>query len=356
MDYIEIRGFRSIRDQRIDLRNLNVMIGANGSGKTNLIMFFEFLSRLYNRDLSGYIKECGGVDQILHHGIYPSSELSFELGFESGRRTYAATLRRSGDGLVFVRERITYLENIWSMLHNGSESEIHNAGASMLEPLQELKNCRRYHFHDITSRILSSPPCHVDEKEYLYAGGENLASILYDVQQNDPLLYKRTLRLIQGIAPYLSDFVFRPDGAGRLRFEWKDRYSGDTIRDIRSMSEGTLRFIALSTLLTCRKQPLMTIDEPEIGINPEEMEYMAVSVQVAAKRHQVIIAIQSSALLNEFNIEDLITVDLVQGGSHFKHITEESLGALRDDMDCSIYYLWHHLQAIKTGHTHQIPA
>jgi predicted ATPase len=331
------------------------MIGANGSGKTNLIMFFEFLSRLYNRDLSEYIRECGGVDQILHHGIYPSSELSFELGFESGRRTYSATLRRNGDGLVFVRERITYLENIWSMLHNGSESEIHNAGASMLEPLQELKNCRRYHFHDITSRILSSPPCHVDEKEYLYAGGENLASILYDVQQNDPWLYKYLPMSTQEIAPYFSDFVFRPDGEGRLRFEWKDRYT-DTIHDARSMSEGTLRFIALSTLLKCRRHPLMTIDELELGINPEEMEYMAITIRVAAKCHQIILAIQSSALLNEFDIEDLITADLVQGESHFKRITKESLGGWLDELNYSIYDLWHYMQAIKTGHTYQIPA
>jgi predicted ATPase len=351
MDYIEIRGFRSIRDQRIDLRNLNVMIGANGSGKTNLIMFFEFLSRLYNRDLSGYIKECGGVDQILHHGIYPSSELSFELGFESGRRTYSATLRRSGDGLVFVRERITYLENIWSMRHDGSESEIHNAGTSMLEPLQELKNCRRYHFHDITSRILSSPPCHVDEKEYLYAGGENLASILYAVQQKGGLDWKLIMHHTENIVPYFSEYIFRPDGSGHLRFEWKDKYSA-TIRDVRAISEGTLRFIALLTLLVARKQPLITIDEPELGINPEEMEYIGGYIHSAANRHQVIIAIQSSVLLNEFGIEDLITVDLVQGGSHFKRITKESLGSWLDDMNYSIYDLWY-LQAIKTGHTYQ---
>jgi predicted ATPase len=67
MDYIEIKGYKSIKNQRIDFNNINILIGSNGSGKSNFISFFEFLNRLYNRNLNDYIALKGGEDKILYN-------------------------------------------------------------------------------------------------------------------------------------------------------------------------------------------------------------------------------------------------------------------------------------------------
>ena len=65
MDYIEISGYKSIKNTRIDLAPINILIGANGSGKSNFISFFDFLNRLYNRKLNEYVALKGGDNKIL---------------------------------------------------------------------------------------------------------------------------------------------------------------------------------------------------------------------------------------------------------------------------------------------------
>jgi len=81
MDYIEIKGYKSIKDARIDLAPINILIGANGSGKSNFVSFFDFLNKLYNRKLNEYIALKGGDDKILHRGIKNSNTISFKIEF-----------------------------------------------------------------------------------------------------------------------------------------------------------------------------------------------------------------------------------------------------------------------------------
>lgn len=61
MDYIEIKGYKSIKEQKVDFKDINILIGSNGSGKSNFISFFEFLNRLYNKNLQEYISLRGGL-------------------------------------------------------------------------------------------------------------------------------------------------------------------------------------------------------------------------------------------------------------------------------------------------------
>lgn len=68
MDYIEISGYKSIHQERIDLKPINLLIGANGSGKSNFISFFNFLNKLYSKNLNEYIALTGGENKLLHKG------------------------------------------------------------------------------------------------------------------------------------------------------------------------------------------------------------------------------------------------------------------------------------------------
>ena len=66
MDYIEIKGYKSIKEAKVEIAPINILIGANGSGKSNFISFFDFLNKLYNRNLAEYIALKGGEDKILY--------------------------------------------------------------------------------------------------------------------------------------------------------------------------------------------------------------------------------------------------------------------------------------------------
>ena len=86
MDYIEISGYKSINSERIDLNPINILIGANGSGKSNFISFFDFLNRLYNRKLNDYIALSGGDNKILHKGQKTTDRISFRVCCHPGIR------------------------------------------------------------------------------------------------------------------------------------------------------------------------------------------------------------------------------------------------------------------------------
>ncbi len=58
MDKIEIKGYKSIKDMELPLRSVNILIGANGSGKTNFLSFFEFLKNIYVQNLLSMSKGC----------------------------------------------------------------------------------------------------------------------------------------------------------------------------------------------------------------------------------------------------------------------------------------------------------
>ena len=86
MDFIEISGYKSIRHAKIDLAPINILIGANGSGKSNFISFFDFLNRLYSRKLNEFIALNGGDDKILHKGKKTTDTISFYIEFGGGQK------------------------------------------------------------------------------------------------------------------------------------------------------------------------------------------------------------------------------------------------------------------------------
>ncbi len=108
MDYIEISGYKSIKDERIELNPINLLIGANGSGKSNFISFFTFLNRLYNKKLNDYIEISGGANKILHKGSKITDRIFLKVEFDNKQNGYSATLVSGTEGFVFVDEELIY--------------------------------------------------------------------------------------------------------------------------------------------------------------------------------------------------------------------------------------------------------
>lgn len=338
MDEITIKGYKSIRDLTLQLRPINILIGANGSGKSNFLSFFELLKNIYARNLQEYIALKGGIDRFLYQGSKITSEISSHLKFPN-TNGYSFTLKAGDGNFIFTKEGLWYGKNPYcnnptDIASLTGESNLRfdtmpRAGyiRSFLDALE------KYHFHDTSANSPFTQLSNIETDIYrLYDKGENIAAFLYNIRENEPLSYHLIVRTIQSIAPYFKDFVLKPNEQGLLRLQWQDKYSSAVYR-VNDLSDGTIRFIALTVLFMQPKLPqTIILDEPELGLHPAAIAKFAGMIKSAsAKECQVIIATQSADLISHFEAEDIVTVDQRGGESLFYRLDSEKLkGWIKD--------------------------
>lgn len=104
LDWISIKGFKSIAAlEKLPLGRVNVVIGANGAGKSNFIEVFSFLHALKAGHLQAHVARAGGADRLLRFGAKQTPEMSIHVSFEEGRNQYAIELAATDvDGLAPV--------------------------------------------------------------------------------------------------------------------------------------------------------------------------------------------------------------------------------------------------------------
>ncbi len=335
MDYIQISGYKSIKDETIYLKPINLFIGANGSGKSNFISFFDFLNKLYNRNLNEYIALAGGVNKFLHKGQKETDNISFKTEFDDGKNGYSANLKSGIESFVFTDERLIYKGDKGVDISNSDrEARIKitdNYRAKYV--IKYLNGYRKYHFHDTSDKSPFTTLSHIqNDIYYLYSNGSNLAAFLYQIKESDKIVYNRIIKTIQSIAPYFLDFELIPKDEAYIRLQWKDKYS-DSVYGVTDLSDGTIRFIALTVLLLQPNLPdTIIIDEPELGLHPSAIAKLAGMIKsVSSKGCQVIIATQSTDLISHFSPDSIITVDQIDGCSKFNRLDTEQLQAWLED-------------------------
>jgi len=350
MDYIEIRGYKSIKRAKVGLRPINILIGSNGAGKSNFITFFEFINNIYEQNTQQYVALRGGHDKILHNGSKYTNELFFEISLDNQKNDYSATLTAGDEQrLIFTGERFTWDRHCSTDLGSyGPESQLKRIRKVGVEYVQNyLTSYKKYHFHDTSKNSpFTQMSSILNDVYYLYEEGRNLAAYLYSIKEKHKIVYSRIVSTIQSIAPFFLDFFFYPNEENYVRLTWKSKYS-DSVYSATDLSDGTIRFIALTVLFL---QPVLPssiiIDEPELGLHPVAIAKLAGMIQsVAAKNVQVIVATQSADLINHFNADDIITVDNLNGASNFNRLKEDDLKIWLEDY--SIGDLWQ--RSIITG-------
>lgn len=338
MDSIHIQGYKSIRDATIELRPINILIGGNGSGKSNFLSFFEFLNRIGEMRLQYYVALNGGMEKMLHKGPNVTKNIISRITFPSKISTekslsyYEFELAMGTSYFVFAKEYIGYLgenlpQNIAkpNLASGGPEAAVSIINGFQISGL--LPAIIKYHFHDTGKNSPFSQSSHIQNDIYfLYEDGRNIAAYLYSIKQKEPLVYKRILNIIQSVAPYFSDFYLEPNENSFIWLQWRDKYS-ETIYGATDLSDGTIRFIALTILFIQPKLPAtIIIDEPELGLHPFAIAKLAGLIRSAVSRGaQVIAATQSAELIDHFQPEDVITVDQINGESEFKRLSSDEL-------------------------------
>lgn len=332
---LSITGYKSIRELRdFELRDLNVLIGANGAGKSNFINLFRMLAEMYEQSLQLYVQTQGGPDALLHFGRNTTDRLHAEFYF--GNNGYKFDLVPTADNRLVFENELSWFGGVFrptssaSSLGRGHDESKLKTATDQYSPYvrDSISNWRVYHFHDTGERARVKQRHATNDNLRLKTDAANLAAYLRRLHQEYPAYYQRIVDAIRLVAPYFDDFVHRPDGSEFIELEWRQRGKPDTPLRANMLSDGTLRFICLATLLL---QPLallpatILIDEPELGLHPYAITVLADIFKQVAEQRQLVVSTQSVELVNELSPEDIIVVDQEDEASTFRRYSTEEL-------------------------------
>ncbi|EXI78173.1 MAG: cytochrome c biogenesis protein CcmA [Candidatus Accumulibacter appositus] len=352
VDTITVKGFKSIAAiEKLKLGAINVVIGPNGSGKSNFIGVFAFLHAIREGLLQDYVIKAGGADKVLHFGSKITGKLEIRASFQDGVNEYVIALEpTAADQLHPASETVsfwdkrhpaTYAEDLAARGMEAGISDAQRSGTGAYVR-QHLNRWRLYHFHDTSSTSPIKKTADLNDNRYLRPDGSNLAAFLYVLRLKHDTAYSLIRRTIQRVAPFFDDFVLEPQqlNPDKIRLEWRHKGS-DAYFDASSLSDGTLRFIALATLFLqpdSIRPSLILVDEPELGLHPYAITLLASLVKQAAVTTQVILSTQSPLLLDHFQPEDVLVADRVGGGTRFTRLESARLASWLEDY--SLGQLW----------------
>jgi predicted ATPase len=337
IERLKLEGYKSIVGLDLEVGFLNVLIGANSTGKSNILSIFSLLNSLTRGGLADYVTQQGGASSLLHHGPKSTPRMSFELisAGQTGKQSYrAAFLHKAPEDLEFSEEKVSF----WSEDKRvPSEHYITNARreSGLPELLTRLQvegsqkhaapfiaylcSFRHYHFHDTSraAQVRLSSDVHADR--YLYPDAGNLAAFLFMLKQAHPRHYREILETVKLAFPLFAELVLEPSRTApdKIVLRWRERGS-DYEFGPHQMSDGTLRFLCLATLLLqpfehANAPRLIVLDEPELGLHPYAIQLLVSMLQTAAKEVQIIASTQSSSLVSA--LADPAAVVIVERGS-----------------------------------------
>ncbi len=352
IDRLTINGFKSIRRlERFKLESLNVLIGANGAGKSNFVSYFRMLGEMVEGRLQHWTRQQGSADRIVSFGVKETNKLKSFIEF--GRNGYQFVLEPTVEsGFSFASEQIFfngYYGKKWIFLGSGhSEAKLKEQfrsserGSESDYCYSSISNWKVFHFHDTSDTAGVKRLGSIHDNDYLRQDASNLAAFLYRLANESPEVYQRIRKIVTLAIPFFDDFVLQPrklpTEEEQIRLLWRQKDSDYALWPSQ-LSDGSIRFICLVTALMQPDPPsTIIIDEPELGLHPYAITLLGSLLRSASKRMQVIVSTQSVPLVNEFAIEDLIIVEREQNATVFKRHTGEEFKTWLDEY--SIGELW----------------
>lgn len=337
---VTLEGFRSINSlQKFKLEKINVFIGANGAGKSNLIGMFHLLSASARGYLQQFVAERGGANRLLHFGRKITSHIKIELNFDN-LNGYSIDLFPDDQDTIFYNSESCWF---WDKTKHEKRFDIPLGSGHKESKLKQssdqqkiakhvysrLESWRIYHFHDTGQSSLLKVKQPISDNEFLRPNGSNLAPFLYHLKLKYKSEYEAILRAVRFVAPFIREFKLHPDriDPNFMMLEWA-HVKTDAYFNANDLSDGTLRFICLATLLLQPDPPsIIIMDEPELGLHPQAIQVLVEMMRQTNNRTntQLIIATQSVTLVNHLNPSEVIITECKDGESTFRRLTTESL-------------------------------
>jgi len=342
---LTVQGYKSIRDQTLNLNRLNVLIGGNGVGKSNLIGVFKFLRDVYDGNLQTTVGR-SGANALLHFGRKVTPSLSINTCFKEEGTTYEnlyhiKLVPTDSDGLIFALEDAgfhntgTHPQPKWVHLGKGHNEALLAQGSTRIVNWvkDDMASYRVYHFHDTSEGALVKQTGMIDENHFLRADAGNLAAFLFWMKGKHPDRLQAIEDVVRQITPFFERFELTPlrSNEEKIRLEWRE-IGSENYFNAHQFSDGTLRFICLATLLLQPDLPRMVLlDEPELGLHPAAIVLLVELLRAASQRTQLLVSTQSVTLINQLDAQEVWVADRIEGATVFNHLAQHDLSQwLRD--------------------------
>lgn len=351
IERIHIQGFRRLADVDLPLKPLNVLIGANGCGKTTFLDVLAIISSSARGELTKTVSDIGGLGPTLtslttysgpghvRFGVTIRSTLNaqsfyeFDLfpigvGYAVDQESFTEFLDEQSPLLYLKRD----IHSVKKLVPAGGELRMieENGKFSPQETalsvddrlfvvtsnaIDFLSSSLRYHNLEIGLRSPARLPQQLNMATTPGANGEGLISCLFDLRESHPDRYDSVEAALRAAFPNFERLGFPPVAAGLLAMTWKDKTSKQPFY-MHQLSEGTLRFLWLVTLLYSPGLTAITmIDEPEVSLHPELLAILAELFREASSRTQLIIATHSDRLIRYLKPEEVVAMNMLESGA-----------------------------------------
>ncbi len=327
---IRISGFKSISADcplTLNLSDINLLLGANGAGKSNIVSFFRMLGFMMSGSFQMYVAQSGTNQKFLHYGskTTPCINASIEFGDDKNCDTYKFSLTHAVPNRLIINSE----EIKWSckgnrskdfrkqVVSNFNESGLIESSDKTCQTFRKfLSMCKVYQFSDSSSSSPMRQSSTVDSAHYLQSEANNLASFLYYLRNNFYESYQKIVSYIKMVMPQFGDFYLEPE-RGYISLNWTDNSANDYVLSADQFSDGSIRFIALATLLLQPEKTMpnvIVIDEPELGLHPYAIDLLIDLVKEASLHSQIILATQSTSLIDGFDINNITIIEQDEDG------------------------------------------
>ena len=320
-----IRGYKSIAYDNpitLQLADVNILLGANGAGKSNIVSFFRMLGYMMSKSFGLYVEKSGTSNSILHYGPKKTPIMSGTLEFNDNKSidSYHFSLSNAApDRLIITEESIKWHrkseDKPYELLlePNFKESALADSTNSVAKSIYwMLSYCKVYQFHDSSSEGPLRQACPVDTANYLQSHGNNLPSFLLFLRENYIDSYKRIVEYVRDVVPQFQDFYLEPSNK-TISLRRIDNSATDYRFNPHQFSDGSIRYIAIATLLLQPEKTMpnvIILDEPELGLHPYAISQLAEMIKDASIHSQIIIATQSKDLVDHFDIDSISVVEM----------------------------------------------
>jgi predicted ATPase len=362
---LQVKNFKSFKDLDIELGNLNIIIGANASGKSNFINIFRFLKDISTFGLENAVSLQGGIEYLRNINLGNKEEFEIKISnnkpniskhrFKDRKVTFVADEVNYNLKLFFsgrknvlkVSKHISELTgNVFKVDEEFNETDFIGKGKITLS-LNNDKICEKFESDNLTfdiddlypiqlldslhlnkklilekfflsntsvyffdSKIFDFDPklpkkaIPITGKADLEEDGSNLSIVLRNII-SDKDKKRKFNNLIKELLPFVKNMEVENTSDKSLLFRMQEIYSGKEFLPASFLSDGTINLTALIIALYFEKRCVTIIEEPERNIHPNLMSKLMEMMKDASKSKQIIITTHNPEIVKNADINDI---------------------------------------------------
>ena len=342
---IGIAGFRRLKDVDIEMRPMMALIGANGVGKTSFMDALSLLAASARGSMRQRLSDLSGIAAVITRDNLGSIILKAEIdnpGYEP--LNYNLSLVPQGTGYAISEEFLTqttpgYQNPFKHIDAKYDDIQFSDPSTQRLQKLdweydslesalsqiprmyrqteqsrRTLSSTEQYHVLDVGQRAPIKLPQQLRPTTLPGQNGEDLAPFLYNLRETDHGKYEAVEDALKVVFPKFEALGFPVVATGMISMTWKEKTFRNPF-NMNELSEGTLRFLWLVSLLQSPDLPTITmIDEPEVSMHPELLSLLSDLMREASNRTQIIVATHSDRLVRFLNPNEVVVMDVDEDG------------------------------------------